>query len=51
MTGETHLDSDNLDLIFNLVDFPQTKAEALAMAKYNMTVNCVVDIKQALKQP
>jgi hypothetical protein len=37
-------------LIFNLVDFPNNRAEAMAMAKYNMTVNCVLDVKQVLKE-
>lgn len=40
--GENSLDSEALDLIFSFVDYPQTKAEALAMAKYNFTVNAVV---------
>lgn len=43
------LEEDQLDTIFNLVDYPNTKAEALALAKYNLTVNLVLDISQVMK--
>jgi hypothetical protein len=38
------IDHDLLDVIFNLVDFPQTKEEAVAFAKLNTTLNLVFEV-------
>jgi len=33
-----------------LIDYPSTKSEALAMAKYNMGLSCVLDVRQQSKE-
>ncbi len=43
------VDTDLLDAIFQLVDFPQTKEEALAFAKLNGTVNLVLEATQKFR--
>lgn len=35
----------------NLVDYPNTKAEALAFAKYSTSLNCIFHINQVEKVP
>lgn len=35
------IDKDSLDIMFNLVDYPTTKAEIMALTKYNTSINCV----------
>lgn len=45
------VDSDLLDVIFQLVDFPQSKEEALAFAKLNATVNLVLEAVQKFRGP
>jgi len=43
------IDHDLLDSIFHILDFPQTKDEALAFAKLNSTLNCVFEVNQVFK--
>ena len=46
-----HIDGDLLDAIFYLVDFPQTKEEALAFSKLGHTLNIVYDVNQTFRSP
>ena len=46
-----HIDSDLLDAIFNIVDFPQTREEALAFSKLGHTLNLVFDVNQNFRTP
>ena len=45
------VDADLLDAIFNIVDFPQTKDEAIAFAKLNGTLNLVLEVGQRFREP
>jgi hypothetical protein len=45
------IDTDLLDTIFHIVDFPQTKEEALAFAKLNITINLVFEVNQTIRRP
>jgi hypothetical protein len=45
------IDHDLLDAIFNIVDFPQTKEEAIAFAKLGHTLNLVFEVTQTYRQP
>ena len=38
------IDHDLLDVIFHLVDYPQTKEEAIAFSKHNSTLNLVFEV-------
>lgn len=37
-------------MIFNLVDFPQSKEEAVAFAKLNTTLNFIFEVNQAFRE-
>lgn len=44
-TGQPlQIDTDLLDAIFQISDFPLTKDEALAFGKLGSTLNCVFDV-------
>lgn len=43
--------NDSLDNMVYLVDYPQTKAEALAFAKYSGSLNGVFEISEIPKPP
>lgn len=45
------IDTDLLDQIFHIVDFPQSKEEAVAFAKLNTTINLVLEVNQVLRRP
>jgi len=45
------IDADLRDAIFNIVDFPQTKEEAIAFAKLNGTLNLVLEVGQRFRDP
>ena len=44
------IDHDLLDTIFNLVDFPQSKEEAVAFSKLNNPLNFVFEVNQAFRE-
>jgi len=47
-----NIDTDLLDTIFHLIDFPLNKEEALSFSKVqNSTLHLVFDVNQALRQP
>lgn len=46
-----HIDSDLLDAIFHIVDFPQTREEAAAFSKLSHTLNLVFDVSQSFRSP
>jgi hypothetical protein len=46
-----HIDSDLLDAIFHIVDFPQTREEAVAFSKLSHTLNLVFDVSQSFRSP
>mmetsp|Transcript_5574 Transcript_5574/g.4242 ORF Transcript_5574/g.4242 Transcript_5574/m.4242 type:complete len:110 (-) Transcript_5574:224-553(-) len=43
------VDPDQLDVLFQLVDFPQTRGEAVAFAKHALSLNCIFEVKEAGK--
>lgn len=45
------IDTDLLDQIFHIVDFPQSKEEAVAFAKLNTTINLMLEVNQVLRRP
>jgi hypothetical protein len=46
-----HIDTDLLDAIFHIVDFPQTREEAVAFSKLGHTLNMVFDVTQSFRSP
>ena len=44
-------DPDQLDIMFQVVDFPNTKSEAVAFAKFNHTIHCIFEVNQCEKEP
>ena len=40
------LESDNADVMFQFIDYPNTKKEALALSKFGHSLNCVFEIEE-----
>lgn len=40
------LESDTADCMFQFIDYPNTKKEALALSKYGHSLNCVFEIEE-----
>jgi hypothetical protein len=40
------VDSDAVDIMFNIVDFPLNRAEAMAFAKYSNNINCIFQVSE-----
>ena len=40
------LESENADVMFYLIDYPNSKKEALAMSKYGHILNCVFEVEE-----
>jgi hypothetical protein len=43
------IDHDLLDQVFQLVDFPHSKDEAVAFSKMHSSLNCVFEVNQTFK--
>lgn len=45
-TSHLSVESENADVMFQFIDYPVTKKEALALSKFGHSLNCVFEIEE-----
>lgn len=45
-TSHLTVENENADVMFQLVDYPQTREEALAFSKFGHSLNCVFEVEE-----